>query len=244
MNNQYDEVLSDAGGEDASSVPLPGVAIRQHHRGARSQCKGSVMCLLSQHNRYDARGVRQISDATRRERGDFLLRCVNDLHENGFKLRDITNLCTKHITSLVRLWEQRGYSAAALQKYKSYLHTLLVWSDNLSLANHLDRIVREAKSEFGSFGLDGDALDDEASRAAICDASVALEERLFQETGSLREISLGLEELRSQGICVVDTHAKNIGYGPDGVHKIFDVGVASSPQTQVATLRGRTLRRR
>ena len=105
--------------------------------------------------------------------------------------------------------------------------------------NVLDHIVLEAKSEFGIFGIYWDALDDEDARAAICDASLALEERLFQELGSLREIALGLEELRSHGICLVDTHAKNIGYGPDGVHKIFDVGVASSPQDAVPRMAGR-----
>lgn len=138
MDDQFDQ---------KQSCSPPAASSRSQRGGARSQCRGSVLSLLSQFNGHDAKGRRRISDTTKRERGDFLLRCVNDLHQGGYNIRDIAHIHTKHIVCLVKLWEQRGYSAAALQKYKSYLHTLLVWVDNQSLANHLDRIVREALTD-------------------------------------------------------------------------------------------------
>jgi len=100
------------------------------------------MNLLTQHNRFDAFGRRRVSDATRRERGDFLLRCVDDLHAHGFKMRHIEGLRARHIRCLASLWEERGYSAATLQKYQSYLHTLLIWVGLDQLASMLGSIVR------------------------------------------------------------------------------------------------------
>jgi len=102
----------------------------------------------------------------------------------------------------------------------------------------LDGIVSGAKHDFGVFDLDWDALEE--AGAAICDASMALEERLFAEEGSLREIALGLEELRSHEVCLVDVHSRNVGYDrAAGVHKIFDLGLASSPADAVPSMRGR-----
>lgn len=147
MNDQCDKEQPDAGGVNTPLMPSHGFVRGRPHRGARSQCKGSVMSLLTQFNQYDAKGARRVSDATKRERGDFLLRCVNDLHENGFKMRDITNICAKHITCLVKVWELRGYSASALQKYKSCLRTLLTWAGRDQLAKQLDRVVNEALTD-------------------------------------------------------------------------------------------------
>lgn len=105
----------------------------------------------------------------------------------------------------------------------------------------LSRVVSETKKEFGIFDLNWDDFTTEEARDAIKDAAIALEERLFADfSGAIREIALGLEELRSHDVYVIDVHAKNVGYDRDeGVHKIFDVGLASSPLANVPGIRGR-----
>lgn len=104
----------------------------------------------------------------------------------------------------------------------------------------LSRIVSQTKQDFGIFNLDWDNLTVEEAQEAICDASVALEERLFaQPSEAIREIALGLEELRAHDVCLLDVHHNNVGYDEtERVHKIFDIGVASSPAAQVPAIHG------
>lgn len=132
-NNKMTETTID------SSQPgqkLPGkkkAPRRQHRRSALSECVHSVYPHLRKHNHLDADGRKPISSATMRERGQFLIRCIKDLHKvrdasgRTYNLRNIANLGQRHVAHLAWIFEQRGYSAAAIQKYFSFLRALATW---------------------------------------------------------------------------------------------------------------------
>jgi hypothetical protein len=113
----------------------------------------------------------------------------------------------------------------------------------------LDEIVSAVKREFGIFEVDWENLEVEEVRVQIEDASLALEELLLaeaeiQEAESIREVARGLVEARQYGVHLLDVHARNVGYDRGaGVHKIFDVGLASSPGNGIPEMRGRSRHR-
>lgn len=152
----------------------------------------------------------------------------------------------------------RFYEAAIIEDFRMLRHggsrelpVGVILSEELDevgladdLGQRLDEIVSQTKGDFGIFDLDWENLTVDEARDAICVASQALEENLFAEGlegSSIQEVALALEELRSHDVCIIDAHSKNVGYdrGYPPVHKIFDVGLASSPRDQVATMRGR-----
>ena len=105
----------------------------KNRKSAKAACVHSLIPYLKKFGHLDADRVKRISDATARERRDFYERCIYDLcmvkNDRGqmFKIRRIENFDNRHVQHLVSLWEQRGYSAAALQKYFSFLRTLVSW---------------------------------------------------------------------------------------------------------------------
>lgn len=121
----------DAGG--ATSFPTAVTARPKNRCSARIECTHTLFLYLKKFGRLDADGVKRISDTTARERGQFLKRCIHDLcrvpdaQGKVYKIRNIKNFGLRHVAHLVWIWEQRGYSASAIQKYLSFLRTLATW---------------------------------------------------------------------------------------------------------------------
>jgi integrase len=105
--------------------------------GARNSCRRSLHVLLKARNDRDIEGARIISAATQRERRQFFSRCIADLYDGGYKVRDVHHLRGKHIRYLVRSWETRGHSAPTLQKYHSFLRTLERWIEKRGLVRDI-----------------------------------------------------------------------------------------------------------
>lgn len=120
-------------------------------KGARrkvSACLHTLYQLLRTHNAWSADGGRRVSDATRRERAEFAIRTVRQLHEMGYLLKDVHHLKPKHIGAIVRSWESRGYSAAAMQKYLAFLGTICRWIGKPAIVGKLpDHLVDPSRGK-------------------------------------------------------------------------------------------------
>lgn len=120
-------------------------------KGARrdvAACLHTLYPLLATHNAMSADGGRRVSDATRRERAEFAIRTVRLLHEMGYPLKDIHHLKPKHIGAIVRSWESRGFSAAAMQKYLAFLGTICRWIGKPAIVGKLpDHLVDPARGK-------------------------------------------------------------------------------------------------
>jgi integrase len=106
-------------------------------------CLSSLYALLARYNHLDAAQAKVISGSTARERRECLIRCVDDLYQAGYHLRDIRNLGGRHVQAIIRAWEARGYSAAVLQKYRSYLATLCRWINKQGMVKDLDQYLAD-----------------------------------------------------------------------------------------------------
>lgn len=106
-------------------------------RRKASACLHTVYELLRAHNDRRADGRRRVSDATSRERSEFITRLVWQLHGDGYHIKSIHHLKPKHIRAIVRGWERRGFAAAVMQKYFSFLTTLCRWIGKSNIAGEL-----------------------------------------------------------------------------------------------------------
>jgi len=164
-------------------------------------------------------------------------------HLVGKKLRHVVRFHEAALTgfTMVRSGGYRELPVGVVLSEKVDSVGLEDGSDSL-----LDEIVRDVKREFGIFDVDWENLEVEEVQAQIEDASLALEERLlaFQETRSIRDVARGLVEARQYEVHLLDVHSRNVGYDRGArVHKIFDVGLASSPGNAVPEMRGRSRHR-
>lgn len=107
-------------------------------RRKTSACLHSAYELLREHNDWSADHTRRVSDATSRERAEFVLRLVGQLHEDGYHIKSLHHLKPKHVRVIVRGWEKRGFAAAVLQKYFCFLTTLCRWIGKPTLAGKLN----------------------------------------------------------------------------------------------------------
>lgn len=125
---------SDIGDAGATTVFPTAIMLRSKNRcSARIECIHTLIPYLRKFNSLDSDSVKRISDTTARERGQFLKRCIHDLclvpdsESKVYKIRNIKNFGTRHVAHLAWIWEQRGYSAAAIQKYFSFMRALANW---------------------------------------------------------------------------------------------------------------------
>lgn len=103
----------------------------------------------------------------------------------------------------------------------------------------LGRAVNEVMGQYDIMGRDLDEFQNEDVREIVCEASIVLESRLLALEGAPWEVGMGLAELRAYGICVVDVHSSNVGFDEKaGVHKIFDIGLASSKRRRLPKIAG------
>ncbi len=104
-----------------------------HRRSALSECLHSLYPYLEKYGTLDADGIKRISHSTARERSDFIKRSMCDLHREPspdgttYRIRDVRNFGPRHVKRLAEIFEARGYSAAAIQKYFSFLRTFVAW---------------------------------------------------------------------------------------------------------------------
>jgi len=97
----------------------------------------------------------------------------------------------------------------------------------------LRRITKETKETYKVWPDQLEPLSRPSQRQRLKNAQEYLIEALDDEPSeALGEIANGLKELRTLGIYSVDIHPGNVGYTQEGVHKIFDLGVSSSPRTK------------
>jgi hypothetical protein len=108
----------------------------------------------------------------------------------------------------------------------------------------LNIVVNDIKKEFQVWPNNLEAVSRETARQRLKRASEAIVGNLRAAvddaaSADVGEIADGVDELRALGIYIVDVHSRNIGFSEeDGVYKIFDVGVSSSPRRRKApTLR-------
>lgn len=130
---------------DVAPSPRPG---KMGARRKVSACLHTLYPLLRMHNAMSADGGRRVSDATRRERAEFAIRTVRLLHELGYLVKDIHRLKPKHIGAIVRSWESRGFSAAAMQKYLAFLGTICRWIGKPAIVGKLtDHLVEPSRGK-------------------------------------------------------------------------------------------------
>ena len=145
MSKKTNPVVSDRrnfSGGDGTRLP--------HERSAASACTHSLYGYLKLYNRLDCGQGRRISDATARERGQFLKACIRDLATvpidgKTYLLRDIANLKPKHVQHLAAIWESRGYTAGTLQKYFTFLRTLATWLGKKGLIGDAAQYLSDPK---------------------------------------------------------------------------------------------------
>lgn len=147
MKNNDSSVIhrSSASVQDA---PTPGAKARplstaKQRGGACNACRRSLHLLLKARNDRDIEGARIVSAATQRERRQFFNRCIFDLHNGGYKIRDIHHLRGKHIRYLVGVWETCGHSPSTLQKYHSFLRTLECWIEKRGLVRDISHYLSD-----------------------------------------------------------------------------------------------------
>jgi len=98
-----------------------------HYYGALSQARSSLNQLLTKELRHSADGRKHISHATMADRSQFFNRLPRELHELGYRIRNIHHFKPKHAQALIRHWESQQVSASTLQKRWSYLNLLCRW---------------------------------------------------------------------------------------------------------------------
>lgn len=95
----------------------------------------------------------------------------------------------------------------------------------------LDGIVEGLRSQHD---LDLVEMPEAHRRQVLESASESLVERLrAMRDYRLNEIANGVEQLRSHGVFVLDTHSGNVGFTGRGPIKLFDLGLSSSPKKRV-----------
>lgn len=110
-----------------SSTPAPFKKKFKPKRSALSDCNYSLHQVLKEHNHLVADGGKKASYATSRARKDILTQCFKSLHEGGFKIRNVYNLNSKHISYLVKRWESESLSASTIQSRVSALRVFCGW---------------------------------------------------------------------------------------------------------------------
>lgn len=111
---------------------------RRQPPGARSQCLHTLYALLKQFNHLDLTLRWPASSATARGRRLFIIRCVHELHDRGFKLCNIRNLDNRHVRVLMQQLEARGSKPATLQTRRSWLVALANWIDKPGMIQALE----------------------------------------------------------------------------------------------------------
>lgn len=124
---------------------------KAHRQSAVSACIHSLYRYLRPYGTLDAGQAKRVSDATARERGEFLIRSIRDLARvpdasgTTYRLRDVKNFGPKHVRRLAAIWEERGYSAGVIQKYFSYLRTLTIWIDKRGMIGDAGLYLKDPK---------------------------------------------------------------------------------------------------
>lgn len=191
-----------------SSTPTPPASPHPRYQGRQAQALSSLNRVLAGHIRFSADGGRVVSHATRAERTKILTQTVRDLYELGYLIRDVKNLSRRHLRALMTLWEQRGYSAATLQKRCSVLRLFCRWlgkpdllDDPRTLLADPQRFERHyAATEDHSWSAQGVDTATVIAKVAARDPLVALHLRLAQAFGlRVQEAALLRPHLAEQG---------------------------------------------
>jgi integrase len=78
-------------------------------------------------NKHHVSKDKKVSISTTSQRREFYVRFCVDLIDLGYNIKRVSQLRQKHICAWLRMMEEKGASAATLQKYASFIKTLTVF---------------------------------------------------------------------------------------------------------------------
>ena len=102
--------------------------------------------VLAAHVHVGADGARYVSFGTRQARRERLMNTFRELYRLGYKLRAPSSLKQKHVTALVRHWEDKGLAAATIQNRLSDLRTLCGWIGKAGMIQPAQTYARDPAS--------------------------------------------------------------------------------------------------
>jgi len=108
--------------------------------------RATLNTVLKQHNGYTADGGKVASYATQTHRKTVLLQGFRTLRKMGFKLKTVWAFRGKHVTQLVRHWEDAGLAAATIQNRLSVFRTFAGWIGKHGLVLPAERYVNDKKA--------------------------------------------------------------------------------------------------
>ncbi len=117
---------------------LRGNRPRRRAKGKLLTVLMSLNKLLSENNRYNFKKTKVVSDATRVNRARFLETCFRDLHDFGYKLKNVTGFKERHFIRLLQKWQDDEVTFPAIVNRISILKTFCRWIEKEGLIRPME----------------------------------------------------------------------------------------------------------